>query len=211
MRSHNTRTALGLGCLFAAVAAAPASAGIMDVVSDAGQSTDQLGKFHGTIGYDATAEGGLLTVQLVNSSLLDNGGYITGFVFNIASSDPDVRATLISASHEFDGIAGQSAPPFGGPYTAGASLGGNWSGGGNPAKGIGVGETGMFVFSITGADTASLDAPDFFMGGAGEYNFVVRFRGFADGGSDKVPGGVPAPGAAALLGLAAVAARRRRR
>jgi hypothetical protein len=41
----------------------------------------------------------------------------------------------------------------------------------------------------------------------------VRFKGFANGGSDKVPGVlVPAPGAAALMaGAGLVAVRRRRR
>jgi MYXO-CTERM domain-containing protein len=42
------------------------------------------------------------------------------------------------------------------------------------------------------------------------YAFVVRFRGMENGGSDKVPANqLPAPGAAALLGLAGLLVRRR--
>jgi MYXO-CTERM domain-containing protein len=44
------------------------------------------------------------------------------------------------------------------------------------------------------------------------YAFVVRFRGMAEGGSDKVPANqLPAPGAIALLGLTGAVSRRRRR
>jgi MYXO-CTERM domain-containing protein len=74
-----------------------------------------------------------------------------------------------------------------------------------------VGETREFVFEVCAdaALLAVLDADDFFEDDFG-YGFVTRFKGFNDGGSDKVTGYVPAPGAVALLALAGLAQRRRR-
>jgi PEP-CTERM motif len=76
-------------------------------------------------------------------------------------------------------------------------------GGGKPQPGIGVGETATFYFNLTGTGISSLGATDF----ASNNNFAaVRFRGFADGGSDKVTGGggggaqVPEPATIFLLG-----------
>ena len=76
-----------------------------------------------------------------------------------------------------------------------------------------IGATGTFTLSVTGPDANSLTAADFVSqpSSSGEV-FVVRFRGFADGGSDKVPGEIiPAPSAMCLLGFAGLAATRRRR
>ena len=61
------------------------------------------------------------------------------------------------------------------------------------------------VAELSAAAFASESAP---------YSIVVRFRGFDNGGSDKVPGVlVPAPGAAGMLAAAGLAmgTRRRRR
>jgi MYXO-CTERM domain-containing protein len=198
--------ALFAGCaitLFAPVAAAD----IIDIGGDTSNSTEGLGDFSGTIEYNFdSGDMGSLIVSLTNTSNPANGGYITGFVFNINSTDDDAMAELLSGTHPFVGVADENGAPFG-TFDAGAALGGNWEGGGSPNSGIAVGDTGIFNFKITAADAMTLAAMNFITG-PNEFNFVVRFRGFVNGGSDKVP--VPAPAALALLGLAGLASRRRR-
>jgi hypothetical protein len=214
------RTRFGADLSFAVIAvlscmAAPgtASASLVGIAADMASSTDGIGAFDGTIAYAPAIGGGILTITLTNTSDPFNGGFISGFVFNI-NGGSEAAAALSWGTHPFLDAAGQSAQPFGGPFTAGAALGGDWSGGGNPAFGIGVGETGTFVFDVAAENGASLASPNFGDGPL-PFNFIVRFRGFEDGGSDKVPAYVayhiPAPAALALLTLAAVRPRTRRR
>lgn len=151
-------------------------------------STEELGKFGATLDYQFVEPGkGLLTVSLLNASPMDNGGFITGFVFDFVSTDPQAKATLLPGSAYPFTFAAGNAQPFGRAFKAGAALGGSFQGGGNPTAGIPVGATGVFVFSIQASDAEMLSAASF-ASGPNMYDFVVRFRGFADGGSDKVPG-----------------------
>lgn len=192
-----------------------ASAATADVIFESGEgSTEHLGEFTGSISYFADLpEYGVLTITLTNTSNPSNGGKITGFVFNIDSSDPFASATLTSATHPFQGLTNHAAPPFGSSFAAGAALGGHWSGGGNPNPGIAVGQSGTFVFDVHASDAHQL-AAESFLAGPYDFNFVVRLRGFADGGSDKVPAfitAIPTPASVALLALAGLTRRRRRR
>jgi hypothetical protein len=182
--------------------------------------TGALGSFSGSFEYNAGT--GSIDVWLTNTSPVANGGYITAFVFNL----PDgVSATLFDPSDpDFDVIggpdfdAGINGAPYG-HYDIGASTGGAFEGGGDPHKGIGVGSTEHFTFGVSGAATmpgflSTLSAPQ---GSQQLQSLVVRFRGFEDGGSDKVYVGeespVPEPGTGLLIaaGLASLAASRRRR
>lgn len=207
-----------LCAVMAAIAlAGDADASLIPFESQGSESTEGLGAFEGTIEYVSSSSGnsqGVLTVNLTNTTPLNIGGTITGFVFNIGSSDPQASATLTDATHPFLGVSNHMAPPFGMSFDAGAALGGNWTGGGNPNPGIAVGETGTFVFDIIASDADQLTAASFFTGPY-EHNFVVRHRGMNGGGSDKIPGGpgsaIPAPGALAMLLAAGVIAPRRRR
>jgi len=68
---------------------------------------------------------------------------------------------------------------------------------------LAVGASGVFTFAITSAGAAGLSAKSFI---GGPTDFLVRFRGFEDGGSDKTPGQIiPAPRAIALLAFAGLA------
>jgi hypothetical protein len=82
-----------------------------------------------------------------------------------------------------------------------------------------VGVSDTFVFGVSGDDSllSSLSEVSFFdLDASGQYRFAARFRGFANGGSDKVtadftPVPIPMPLAVAGAGLLAVGFIRRRR
>jgi hypothetical protein len=109
--------------------------------------------------------------------------------------------------------------PFGQDYGVGVGVGGNVNsvieGGGNPSDGIPVGGSGSFVFDLTGTGLDQLTQQSFFLETpSGGPFFVGRFRGLANGGSDKVPAtAIPEPSSLALVvlgGLTGLALRRRR-
>ncbi len=187
-----------------------ASADTLQIFADTINSTEGIGDFTGSLTYDfIVGDLGVLTVDLTNTSDPCNGGWLTGFIFNIGSSDPDVVAPYTGGTHPFEDAPGQNGAPYGNPFLGGAALNGNWLGAGFPGDGIAVGDSGSFSFDVLASDAASLEASSF-LEGPYEFNFIARFRGFLDGNSDKVPA-VPAPGALALLGFAALAQRRQRR
>lgn len=178
-----------------------------------------LGSFTGYIDYsyttDAAAE---LTVELTNTSPVDNGGYITAFAFN-NPFDSITDVSLFSTDSDFVLLGGSSfdnsigVMPYG-DFDIGVSLsnkGNNpFQGGGNPQEGIGVGITETFNFELTGTDLSNLIIQDFLdelsIGSATDKSptfFIARFRGFNDGGSNKTPATpvVPEPATIALLGI----------
>lgn len=188
--------------------------------------TGSLGSFTGTFDYVATDDTlAQVTVVLNNTSPLANQGWITGFVFNIPAGVS--LAVLDPADPNFDLLGGAAfdnsvnGAPFG-QFDIGAGLGGDFEGGGSPVSGISVGGTRTFAFTLTGTNLSGLTADDFLStlsegvgAGGGHQAFVVRFRGFDDGGSDKVPveTTIPEPGTTLLLGagLTALWARRARK
>jgi hypothetical protein len=168
------------------------------VMADPISGTGSLGSFTGTFDYVATDSGNAtLTITLTNTSPAANGGYITGFVFN-NPSDLITGVTLTQGNgfdllFDNDSVNGQ---PYG-QFDIGAALGGNFEGGGTPSNGIPVGDTWTFIFEFTGTGLDTLSESDFFntwsVEGSSSAFFLVRFRGFEDGGSDKVPGENPPP------------------
>jgi hypothetical protein len=216
LRAFAPGVVIALVCLLAPPQRALAD--LIHIESYPPASTGQLGAFTGTLEYefDLGLNSWTLLVSLTNASPPDNGGYITGFIFNIDSQDANASATLHSGSHPFQNAPNQNGQPIGGMYDAGAILGGSFQGGGgNPNQGIGVGQSGFFLFLVSASDAAALTAASF-INGPEQYDFLVRFRGFNGGGSDKVPGqetsGPPVPGPAALMVMAVglVCMKRRR-
>lgn len=213
-RAIGTFAACAVGAIL--LGAGQAHAGTIEIFGDASQSTEALGDYSGSLDYSANpVDGyGMLVVSLTNTSDPGNGGFITGFVFNIDSSDASASAELLAgATHPFANLSGSglSAEPFG-MFDGGAALGGSFLGGGNPNPGISVGETGVFEFKIVASDFLALDVSSFLSESSDE-DLIVRFRGFDDDGSDKVPGTVvplPAPVLLGSVGLLAVAGMRRR-
>jgi hypothetical protein len=192
-------------------------ADLIHIASD--QGLHGLGFFQGSLAYTVTdATHGTLTVTLTNTSPTANGGYLTGFVLNnpggqitkVSLAGPAAFALL--GGPKFNN--GINAAPFG-RFDLGAAVGGSFEGGGNAQSGLGVGQTGTFVFSLTGTALNSLTAQSFGQAlsagpgdGKGDEPFVARFRGFKHGDGDKVPDTVvhdsPEPGTLVLAGAALV-------
>jgi hypothetical protein len=169
-----------------------------------GTGLQGLGSFDGTFSYSTSdSQHGLLQITLNNTSPVGNGGFLTAFALN----NPFDRITSVSvtSSNANFGLLGSpsfqngvSAPPFGN-FDFGASTGGAFLGGGNPSKGIGVGGSASFDFVLKGTKLDLITEQDFFNAmsnspeGGGPLAFVARFRGFKNGGSDKVPGNYVVP------------------
>lgn len=175
----------------------------------------RFGAFTGTLNYTYLGgNSGQLDVTLTNTTAPSIGGYLTAFMFRTSEQFGAFTSMLLSS--DYAGMtnvpAGTSGSPFPGGWIGGAGTGGSWLSGGVPSAGVGVGATGHWSFSIDG-DNANLLSSDSFVSGnhvSDPYAFVVRFRGMANDGSDKVPANqLPAPGAAVLLGLAGIMSRRR--
>lgn len=174
-----------------------------------------LGSFTGDFSYNDVLD--TVTVQLTNTSPVANGGFLTAFLFN----NPGFTSisNFSSTSSAFNLIGGVtfnnsvSATPAGFYDVGASSTNGQFLGGGNPTSGIPVGATETFVFALTGVSLLDLD--DFLntpSSNGGSF-FIARFRGFNDGGSNKVPGNtIPEPATMLLVGtgLAGLAGFRRK-
>jgi hypothetical protein len=163
----------------------------------------QWGSFTGDLNYSTN---GTLTVNIRNTSPEANGGYIVGFVFNNPGnitlvnyeySAPEGSSFFISSTN--NGINGQ---PYG-YFDILASTSTSFEGGGAPQAGIPVNSYANFTFLFSGPNLAALTAESFLntYSTTGEASFVVRFRGFENDASDKVPYSVPEPMTVLMLGI----------
>ncbi len=168
------------------------------IVGDTANSTGNLGNFSGSFTYSFTNDtSATIVVNLTNTSPAANGGYLTAFAFNNPNNSI-TNASLLSTSASF-GLIGTPdfnntipANPFG-DFDVGSSITSSWLGGGRPLSGIAVGNSSTFTFFLTGSGFSSLTTQDFIdeltSSPSGQnYWFAARFRGFDNGGSDKVPG-----------------------
>lgn len=189
-----------------------ASADLINIGSEIAASEHSLGHFTGTLNYlPSGANAATVIITITNTTPVANGGYITALALWSTSNAGGGSMSFVSSSDgAFGGLSGPvNGPPFG-DYATGASTGGGWTGGGSPSQGLAIGESATFTFSVTGTGVGLFSASHFAGLNSGEWDLVVRFRGFANGGSDKVPAN-PTPGAAGLLAMGALAASRRRR
>jgi len=214
-RSPTLRNAT-LASLASAAVALAASADMVPINDNSTASTEGLGHFTGTVAYTFLGgSSGRLDVSLTNTTDASLGGYITAFMFRTQPSAGTVTSMLSTWDNNLDTNipAGTSGSPWNATGIGGAGTGGSWLAGGAPSGGVAVGATGHWSFAIDGANANQLTSDAFVSGNliSDAYAFVVRFRGMANEGSDKVPANqLPAPGAAALLGLAGAMTRRRR-
>ena len=216
LASPSLRRSATMACLAAACIGAAAQAAIVPITSNSSLSTENLGKFIGTLNY--TFLGGTtgnLNVSLTNTTPVSTGGYITAFMFRPPPALGSFTSLLTASDYASmtNIAAGASGAPFPGTWLGGAGTGGSWLAGGSPTGAVPVGATGHWSFTITGANASALTSDSFVSGGSvtDSYAFIVRFRGMDDGDSDKVPANqLPSPGAVALLGLSGLMMRRRR-
>ncbi len=155
-------------------------------------SEEGLGSFDAVVSWNGTT----LTITLTNNSA--TAGFLTGLLIDIphpellngAHSTSDADFQFMSVP-----INGNQGQPFNptdgtGHYDLGYALGGNWEGGGSPQNGIPANGSVTFTFNY-GANNG-LSILDFYNQfndlntDDNVSNFIVRFKGFADGGSDKV-------------------------
>ena len=204
---------LPMGCVCALAVGSSAHASILVIGGNVPASAEQTGAtFSGTLDYTFdVGTRGVLVVSLTNQSTPAIGGFLTAFVFNVGGPAASGATQLSGPNANWTEIVNGGASPFGSPFDAGSSTGSGFEGGGPPSRGLAPGATGSWSFEITASDAATL-TEESFLNGPFEFNFVVRFRGLSNGGSDKVPALiVPAPGALAMLGIAALGTSRRRR
>ena len=207
-----------LSSVLAAVAAGSAFAGTSTTANyvpcGSSEGSNSKGIFTSLVTYTYSGSGtsASVSVLLTNTTLLANGGFITGLAVN---PDPGATGLVFNSCTNaafIDCGSPVTASPFGN-FVAGAALGGNWLGGGSPNAGIAVGASATFTFTISGSAAllGAMTAEDVF-NEEDDRALVVRFRGGVGGWSDKVLGcAAPAPGAVALLGVAGMFGGRRRR
>ena len=201
-------------------------------------ATSGPGYFTGTVSVDNLSKTSAdVQVTLTNTSPIANGGYITGFAFNLPTPGVTSAGLTSAAPASFTQVGGGAPDTVGnydevagspyGYFDVGAAVGGDLLGGGSPVGGIAVNQTGTFTFRLSSNGSYNLNTLtanvlmsllSAYPQGGGAQPFLVRFRGFNNGDSDKVVGGVvtnppppppPPPGPvpappAVLLALAGV-------
>jgi hypothetical protein len=170
------------------------------------------GEFTGKFEVDnVSTTSAVIRVTLTNTSAAAGGGYITGFAFN--NPDNLITGAVLTATptnyNSFQLLGPDTynntvdASPFG-KFDIGAAVGGDWTGGGSPTTGILAGNTATFEFTLTGTGLDTITALDILselskmQGNKTGEEFIVRFKGFNNGNSDKVGavvthGGNPPP------------------
>lgn len=209
MRSWLSASAIAAACV---LTANPAQASVV-ITGDVSGSAENTGAtFSGELAYTHIGGSvGELTITLTNDTPLGVGGRLTAIVFRFDTVDAFASTLLLSST-----VSGMTdtgvvnGAPFG-TFMGGAGTGGQFEGGGSPSNGLAIGASATFVWAINASDAGSLTDLSF-INAADQPSLVARFRGLADGGSDKVPGTlVPAPGSLALLGAGLLVAGRRRK
>ena len=144
-----------------------------------------------------------LTMGISNTSSPINGGFITAVAFDLAGAASITGVTTtapdfsLTPSPSSTGGSINVAPD--GTREFVMSITNQYLGGGSPTSGIGAGQSATFTFSLGGNITGVTEANVF-------SSSLVRFRGFADGGSDKdrVVVGVPESSSLLMLGAGLV-------
>ena len=176
-----------------------------------GAAFQGTGQWSYTSGSTAT-----VTLSLTNTSSVTSN--LAAFVVGLANTS--MTFSQVSAPTNFAQLTGNDlkATPFGN-FDWGSASTGSFNGGGS-TTGLVKGQSGTWVFSVSGtsAALAAVSSTAVF-NGVNDWDFVVHIKGITSGSStvsEKLTSSfalsspVPAPGVAALVGLAALVTRRRR-
>lgn len=204
-------------CFVVVSLVASAEAGVVNFVMNSntgvGSGASYGGAFQGTVQWSYTSgSAATVTLSLTNTSSVTSNLA----AFAVGRADSSMTFSQVSAPTNFAQLTGNGlkATPFGDFDWSSASTG-SFNGGGS-TMGLAQGQSGTWVFSVSGtsAALASVSTPAVF-NGVNDWDFVVHIKGMTSGSStvsEKLTStfAVPAPGVAALLGLAGLATRRRR-
>jgi hypothetical protein len=175
-----------------------ANAQVVNIASQLG--LEGLGVFTGSLNYSfSSATAATLIVNITNSNATAAGGKLTAIAFNnpgnkitgvTVSSTLSTMKTRLGHSAYNNNI---SASPWG-SFDIGVGVGSSWLSGGSPNGGIQRGNSATFTFNLTGTGLNTLTTNSFITttNSTGQF-FAARFRGFNNGGSDKVAGIIPEP------------------
>lgn len=187
----------------------------LNSLTGVGSGSSYGAAFAGTINWAYTSgSSATVTLSLTNTSSVTSN--LAAFVVGLA--DSSMTISQVSAPTNFAQITGNGlkAAPFG-DFAWGSASTGSFNGGGNTI-GLSKGQSGTWVFSVSGTSAAlsAVSSPAVF-NGVNDWDFVVHIKGMTSGSSsvsEKLTStfnvAVPAPGVAALVGLAALVTRRRR-
>lgn len=212
-RTLPTVSLIGLiSCSLATVA----TADTIQFVSNnaASPNATSYGGFTGSLQYIHGGSDAIVILTLTNTSQFD--GKLVAIAFDAAADTSGwefIDGYSSGLSSSWDDIAGSiNTSPFG-SRDYGASISSQWLGGGSPNNGLLAGDTGVWVFE--GHGPPSVSAADFLFPNESN-NLLVRFRGFSNGASDKLPAmpdepATVVPGLAGLPVIALAGLMRRRR
>ena len=187
----------------------------LNSLTGVGSGTSYGAAFQGSVNWAYTSgSSATVTLSLTNTSSVTSN--LAAFVVGLA--DSSMTISQVSAPTNFAQIKGKDlkATPFG-DYDWGSASTGSFNGSGN-TLGLAKGQSGTWVFSVSGTSAAlAAVSSHAVFNGVNDWDFVVHIKGMTSGSStvsEKLSSGfnvaVPAPGVAALVGLAALVTRRRR-
>lgn len=204
---------LGIFLFLGLVATGPAARAAFTLTSDLTNPNVEPYNttFTANVNLQALANGNSrLTIDVINTTTSSSpGGFITGVAFSTPDLASYISGSYTTTNGNFTLLSGSvSTSPYP-DQDMGAALGGSWLGGGSPSGGVSWSPGGtndvVFTYDFSGQSVTEDQFKSAMLGTSSAPGFLVRFKGLAGGGSNKVPAiAVPEPTSVVLLGLGVV-------